>query len=184
MSAEGYQPSVWDDPENSAEAPKKCPHCGEELAHPDDLRDNDAIKAVGLFSAYRRHRQAHFPWGDDPTEDGEGWQQDPYLASAYSGDMSALWEPEDGPSGDPDEVVGHVYDVTISYETQLRATVVAPTESRAKDKAKDLEMFGEEDSTGSVPEKHVTHEIHGEARTRQDVTRSDERAERMEGWPW
>lgn len=183
MSSVEYETSVWNDPENNEKAPKKCPHCDQALAHPDDLRDNEDIDAVGLFSAYRRHRQAHFPWGEDPREHGSE-PGDPHLGGYYDGDRDALWEPDDGPSGDPDEVVGHVFDVTISYESQLRATVVAPDKGRAKKKAKELHSLNEKDLTGNVPERHVTHEIHGDTFERDDVTRSDDRAERMEGWPW
>lgn len=185
MSAkEGYDPSVWNDPEHRAKVPKKCPHCDRALAHPDDLRDNEEIRVTGLFRAYREHRQAHFRWGDDPETHGSK-PGDPYLGSYYDTNRDALWEPEDAPSGDPDEVVGHVFNVTIHYQAQASGTVVAPNKSAAKEKLKELKMSGEEDKNGRVPEVVVTDEVHSDAFQKKDVTRSDtELAERMEGWPW
>lgn len=180
-------PSIWDrHPENTPTNPKVCPHCEEDLAHQDDLKDNDEIDAYALFFAYRKHRQAHFDWGDDPERDGAE-PGDPYLASYYDTNRSAAQDPidEDEASGDPDEVVGEVFDVTVSYEAQLRARVVAPDKHRAKEKAKDMRLMNEEDLSGYVPDTELTHEVHSEARSVKEVTRSqDELAERMEGWPW
>lgn len=185
MSATGFQQSIWDDPENDPNKPKKCPHCDATLAHPDDLRDNDEIEARGLWSAYRRHREGHFEWGDDPTEDGRG-DRDPYLGSYYSGDKDALREPEDddGAGGDPDEVVGHVFHVDIRYEATARAKVVAPDERQAIKKAKEMRVMDEADLDGNIPTAEVTMDLHGDAMELGDVTRDDDRAERMEGWPW
>lgn len=182
-SAGVLQKSIWEHPENSENAPKFCPHCGNELAHPDDLRDNDHIDAVGLFSAYQRHREAHFAWGDDPRQDGVG-RGDPYLASHYAGDKSAMWEPDEGASGDPEEVVGHVYDVDIRYEATCRARVVAHSESRAKEKAEELRLGNSEDLCGDIVEAHIGQELHTYTTEVDDVLRADELAERMEGWPW
>lgn len=173
--------SVWEGVDCEPTAPTHCPHCGEALAHPTDLRNNDDIDASGTFAAYRRHRWAHIPWGDDPREH-TSIRGDPYLAAFYGEGRDATTDDYGG--GDPDEVVGAVYDVRISYETELRATVVAPTEHRAKEKAKDMNVFNEKDLSGTVPQFYRQYEIHGRASKRDDVTRADGRAERMDGWPW
>lgn len=184
MSAEGMQTSIWDNPENNEQRPKKCPHCGQPLAYREDLKENDEIEASTYWTAYRRHREAHFPWGDDPTEDGTGGF-DPYLGSYYSNDRDALWQPEDdSPSGDPDEIVGHVYSVDIRYEATVRATVVAPDENRAAKKVKEMRLNNEEDLHGNIPSAEITMDLHDDVWEQGEVTRSDERAERMEGWPW
>lgn len=181
MSAAEYTESIWSDPENSDSAPRICPICEQVLAHADNLRDNDDIPANGLFSAYRLHRQAHYEWGEDPTQYGKK-PGDPFLGHYYDNDANALWEPEDDdqPPGDPDEVVGNVYDVTLSYELQVRARVVAPDDHRAKEKVRYREL--PEDV--SVTEER-THLMHKDARQVKKVTRADtDLAERMEGWPW
>lgn len=187
VSAEspGYEDSLWSAPEMRDTEPKRCPHCDVPLAHPDDLKDNEDIDAYGLFSAYREHRQAHYAWGDDPRDHGEG-TGDPYLGDYYDTSRDATWEPdEDSPAGDPDEIVGHVYDVDIRHEATVRARVVAPSEQRAKEKAADLRVFGEEDLTGEVPEARLTHKLHTDTTEQKDVHRADtDLAERMEGWPW
>lgn len=185
MSAEPLSSSVWDDPQNDPTRPKTCPHCDATLAHPDDIRDNEEIEARGLWSAYRRHREAHFAWGDDPSEDGSG-DKDPYLGSYYSGDKDALWEPDedDDVGGDPDEIVGHVYQVDIRHEATVRATVVAPDERRAAEKVEEMRLHDEADIHGNVPTAEITMELHDDAMELGEVTRDDKRAERMEGWPW
>jgi len=184
----GYQDSLWGGPETKAERPKRCPHCDRELAHPDDLRDNDDIEARGLFSAYRAHRRAHFEWGDDPRDDGERYG-DPYLGNYYDNDRDATWEPdeedEDDTHGDPKEVVGHVYDVELKKEATVRARVVAPDERTAKEKADELHLMDEPDLNGHVPTAELTMDLHEGAFELKDVHRADtDLAERMEGWPW
>lgn len=181
----GWGESVWSGPERNENAPKRCPHCDRPLAHPDELRDNDNIDAVGLFSAYREHRQAHFSWGDDPREHGERYG-DPYLGNYYDTSRDATYEPDDdGPAGDPDEVVGHVFDVDIRYEATVRARVVAPGKQRAKEKAEDLRITDGEDLNGNVPEARLTTQLHTDTTERENVHRADtDLAERMEGWPW
>lgn len=48
--------------------PERCPHCGEELAHPKAFDQNITRQAI-----YRRHRRNHFGWGGqddyDPDDD-------------------------------------------------------------------------------------------------------------------
>jgi hypothetical protein len=188
MNAEGggFSVSVWGNPEHTPTAPKYCPSCGLELAHPDDLRENDSIEASGTFQAYRKHRHAHYNWGEDPTTHGAE-PGDPYLAHHYDGDKSAAWEPEEddgGVSGDPDETVGHVFDVDIRYEATVRATVVAPDRHRAEEKADELRMMNDEDFHGNVPTSELTMELHTDSTKVDDVRRDEEAAERMEGWPW
>lgn len=182
----GWSDSMWAGPELRAEAPKRCPHCDRPLAHPEDLRDNDDIDAYGLFSAYREHRQAHFEWGSNPRNHGERYG-DPYLGNYYDTSRDATWEPDedDEPAGDPDEVVGHVFDVDLRYEATVRARVVAINEKQAKEKAEDLRLANDEDLDGHVPEAELTMQMHADTTKRKDVHRADEElAERMEGWPW
>ena len=179
-----FDRSIWTGVEGSENAPKECPHCGRALAHPDDLRDNDSIQARGLFSAWRRHREAHYGWGADPREDGDEYG-DPYLGNYYDGDKDATWDPDDDePAGDPDEIVGHVYEVTIYHEARTTARVVATDEHRAKEKVEYRELPDGKDLNGSIPESQVTHKLHDETREVESVTRADDRAERMAGWPW
>lgn len=193
----GLEPSVWTTIEGDDNAPKECPHCHQPLAHPDDLRDNEDVDASGLFTAYRRHRQAHFEWGFDPTRDGEK-RGDPYLGSYYNTDRDATWEPDDGPSGDPDEEVTDVFDVEINYEYVMRGRVVAANESQAKEKLKRM-RDEERDLYKEIPTPYMTHEVHSSARQVRSVTRKevidssdvDEKeddgvnyADRLEGWPW
>jgi len=186
MSVEsGWDASLWGGPETDERAPKRCPHCDRELAHPDDLRANETIDAVGLFTAYREHRQAHFGWGDDPRDHGDRYG-DPYLGNYYDTARDATYEPDDdGPAGDPDEVVGHVFDVDIRYEATVRGRVVAPDKQRAKEKVEDLRLADGEDLNGNVPVANVTMELHADTTEREAVHRADsDLAERMEGWPW
>ena len=75
-----FEQSVWDMVETFDCAPKYCPHCGEKIAYPWNLSDNDDIDADGRLAAYRKHRQAHYSWGTDPTDDNG---RDPYLADYY-----------------------------------------------------------------------------------------------------
>jgi len=147
--------------------------------------ENDAIDARGLFTAYREHRQAHFEWGDDPRDHGDRYG-DPYLGNYYDTARDATYEPDDDePAGDPDEVVGHVYDVDIRYEAVVRGRVVAPDKQRAKEKLKDLRLADGEDLNGDVPTANLTMELHGDTTERDAVHRADsDLAERMEGWPW
>lgn len=184
-TSNGWNESVWTGPEKEDTAPKRCPHCDRPLAHPDDLRNNENIEAVGLYSAYREHRQAHFSWGDDPRDHGVEYG-DPYLGNYYDTSRDATWEPdEDEPAGDPDEVVGHVYDVDIRYEATVRARVVAHNEQQAKEKADELRFTGQEDLTGTIPEAELTMQLHTDTTEQKDVHRADtDLAERMEGWPW
>lgn len=191
MSSTDYQESIWKrQEENDEKAPKYCPHCGEKLAHPDNLRENDDVKAVGRGSAYRKHRQAHYSWGIDP----EGYDGDPYLADYYDG-----VEQDKGPTLDPDEEVAGVYDVEINYEAVLRAKVVASDKGQARERAKDLRLDKEECVGGWVPETEITHAMHETAREIKRLTRGeieetsevDEEedsgvnyADRLPGWPW
>lgn len=190
---ESHAESIWNQhPDNSATAPRYCPHCGEQMAHPDDMKANDRLPDdPGRREAYSRHRQAHFEWGTDPAE--VFWRGDPYLDDYY----------EDNPgkgSRDKDEVVAHEYDVTITYEARLKTKVVASTEHQAKKKAKEMRGHGT-DLYGDTPEAHISMELHDEARENKPVTRrmvensedvdeddEDEDgvnyADRLPGWPW
>jgi hypothetical protein len=186
MSAtrDGLDSSIWTGIEGREKAPKRCPHCKRELAHPDDLRNNDSIEAMGLFSAWRRHREAHYGWGDDPHEHGDEYG-DPYLGTYYDTNRDAVEQPDDEPTGDPEETVGHVYEVTICYEARKTAKVVATDKHRAKEKVKYDELPDGEDLTGHTPRAERTHELHDTVRKVKSVERQDEElAERMAGWPW
>lgn len=194
MSAEGFEPSIWDRQEGNSEAiPKYCPHCGEELAHPDNLRENDDIEAAGYGKAYREHRAAHFNWGVDPAEIHE--DGDPYLAKNYDG----VQDGEGGPKLDRDEEVAGVYDVDIRFEAVVRARVVAGDKGDARDRADQLRIDGEADLDGWVPTAEITHKLHDEATeirrlTRGEIDDSSEVnenedkginfADRLRGWPW
>lgn len=185
-TSDEYRDSVWADPENNPNVPRKCPHCEQALAHPDDLQDNEDIDANGLFRAYRQHRKTHFDWGEEPRTHTSGFG-DPYLGSYYDGDKDALWTPsdEEDTTGDPDEVVGQIFDVDLRFEATVRARVVAPNKSRAKEKADELRIRGDEDLSGHVPIAELTHQVHADTVEIDEVTREQtELAERMEGWPW
>lgn len=195
MSADGFEPSLWDREEgNSDTVPKYCPHCGEQLAHPDNLRENDAIDASGYGKAYREHRAAHFNWGVDPAEIHE--DGDPYLADYYDGIES---EDDSGLTLDPDEEVAGVYDVSIHYEAVVRAKVVAADKGDARDRADQLRIDDEQDLTGYVPTAELTHKVHddatelrrltrGEIDASSDVDEDEDKgtnfADRLRGWPW
>jgi hypothetical protein len=198
MSESPTSPSVWNiHDENDDHAPKYCPHCGDEIAHPDSLRENEDISVSGRFGAYRQHRGAHFNWGVDPATiypDG-----DPYLADYYEMEP----EGEDGPSLDPHEEVAGIYQVEINYEAVLRATVVATNKHQAKERVENLKLNGDTDLNGNVPEPRVQHQLHDTTREMKKLTRkqiqesSDDGdgeddeddggvnyAERLPGWPW
>jgi hypothetical protein len=185
-------PSIWDRHDNNeAKIPRYCPHCGEQLAHPDDMKDNDDLDGnPGRTQAYRLHRQAHYGWGVDPAEVYYGG--DPYLADYY-GDSTST-----GPTMDQDEVVAHAYEVTIHYEATLRTKVVAADEGHAKEKAQIL-RDSDTDLWGNVPTPEITHKIHDEVRESYELTRAEVEesadvdededdgvnyAERLPGWPW
>lgn len=186
-----YETSVWDRHEgNDEQVPEFCPHCGEQLAHPDDMKENDDLsRNPGFLAAYRKHRQAHYEWGVDPATVYPGG--DPYLDDYY----------DDNPgkgSRDKDEIVAKEFDVEIKYEATMRATVVAANESQAKERAQELRGHGK-DLTGNVPEPHISLEVHDDVRERTELTRrevensaevdEDEEdginyADRLPGWPW
>lgn len=194
MSAQGYEQSLWERiDDNEDKSPKYCPHCGEQLAHPDNLRENDDVDAAGRVSAYREHRATHFDWGVDPALVHEGG--DPFLADYYDGVETS----DTGPTLDPDEEVAGVYDVEICYEARMTARVVAADDHHAKDRAKDLRVKNEECVGGWVPSAEITHELHDDAREAKRLTRGeiehssdideDEEdginwADRLPGWPW
>lgn len=182
-SGGGLQPSIWTD-NMVGIGIQFCPHCGEEIADPVDLRHNDEIRAPSArHGAYRRHRRAHYSWGDDPTQDGDD-EGDPYLADYYSGATGDA-DDQDDDGEDEDEIVGHVYDVTVHYTAKMKARVVAPSEGAARNKATELKATNGEDLCGDVPEPYVTERVHTDEREIKEVTRGDEDlAERMEGWPW
>lgn len=193
MSAGPFEPSVWDRHDgNSDYGPKYCPHCGDEMAHPENLKNNDDIDASGRQTAYRRHREAHYSWGVDPADqfrDG-----DPYLADYYDG----LQTSETGPKLDESEEVAGIYEVEINYEAVMRARVVAADKGQAKERAQLLRDEGE-DLTGHIPTREVTHELHsrtdeikrltrGEIEDSSEVDEAEDSginfAERLPGWPW
>jgi len=168
-----------------AEVPDFCPQCDKELAHENDLEQNDGIDCDDQSIALRRHRRTHAAPGPDPSKDW-GEDDDPYLAETYSSGRGAS-DPDDVTEvqGDPDEVVGGVYEVEINYTAMMRATVVAPNESRAKDKAQDLRLTGSEDFNDVVPEIMPQDTVHDTVYKQDDVHRDEtELAERMDGWPW
>ena len=195
-----WDPSIWNTPQKNPHNPKQCPHCRKDIAHPDDLANNEQIAASGRFEAYRQHRKAHYRWGIDPQtifRDG-----DPYLDAYY--DSIKI----DGETtANPDEEVAGVYDVTIKYEASLQAQVVAADKNQAKDKAKRL-RGDKADLRGNVPTARTTHELHGDAHevrrlTRREIQESADNsdpahehsdgddtdtgvnfAERLPGWPW
>jgi hypothetical protein len=193
QTSKTVQESLWDRHEGNDEVhPQYCPHCGEKLAHPDNLMDNDDLRAVSRTAAYRQHRQAHFEWGTDPADVFGG--DDPYLANHYDG-----VEDSAGVTQDPEEEVAGVYDVEINYDAVLRARVVAADKHQAKDRAEDLALSNEECVGGYVPSKEVTHQVHDRVREVQSLTRGeieessdvDEEedsginwAYRLLGWPW
>lgn len=188
-SPTAYQDSIWGEQDVQRGGPRRCPHCDEELAHPDRLRENDDVAVSEYTEAYRQHRRAHFAWGRDPAADTDG-DGDPYLADYYGdGDDSHLPD---------DEEVAGVYNVEIRYEATMHATVVAPTEYAAKDRAKELRGTGE-DLSGYVPEPEVTMEVHDDVTEQRQLTRGEIKessdvdesesdqinyAERLPGWPW
>lgn len=168
-----------------ADVPDYCPQCDKELAHEGDLEQNDAIDCTELSTALRRHRRAHAAPGEPPSNDSPG-DDDPYLAASYSTGRGAS-APDDTVAvhGDPDEVVGGVFEVEINYTAMMRATVVAPNEHEAKTKAEDLRLAGGADYNDVVPEIMPQDQVHTTTRKVEDVHRDDtEQAERMAGWPW
>lgn len=193
MSTGLFEPSIWDrQGDNRAHGPKYCPHCGDKLAHPDNLRDNDAVDAWGRQAAYRRHREAHFSWGTDPAECFECG--DPYLAKYYGG----VETDDAGPVLDEDEEVAGIYDVEINYEAVARARVVAADKGQARKRADEI-IEAEEDLTGRIPIREITHELHSSTREVEQLTRGEIQdtadidededdgfnlAERLPGWPW
>jgi hypothetical protein len=193
MSAEQFEPSVWRRHEdNSDRSPTYCPHCGDEIAHPENLRNNERIDAVSRESAYRRHREAHFGWGTDPADQFE--DGDPFLADYYDG----VETDGTGPTLDRNEEVAGIYEVEINYEAVMRARVVAADKGQAKERAQLLRDEAE-DLTGHIPTREVTHELHdrtreikrlsrGEIEDSSEVDEDEDSginfAERLPGWPW
>jgi hypothetical protein len=130
------------------------------------------------------HRQAHFSWGGDPQSHGDRYG-DPYLGNYYDGDKDATGGSSGDVSEDPEETVGHVFEVTITHEAKTTSRVVAPSASRAKEKVKYEEYPDGTDLNDVNPEPRITHELHSEAREIKEVERKDDNlAERMAGWPW
>jgi len=193
MSAEQFEPSVWNRHDgNSDYGPKYCPHCGAQIAHPDNLQDNDAIETSSRHAAYRRHRAAHFDWGTDPASQFD--RGDPFLDDYYDGVATS----GTGPTLDEDEEVAGVYEVELNYEAVVRAKVVAADKGNAKEKAELLIDEGE-DLNGHVPTRRITHQLHDRERELKRLTRGEIQAtadidededdginyaERLPGWPW
>lgn len=191
MSAQTYEQSIWERIDgNEDNHPEYCPHCGEKLAHPDNLRENDDIDVASRRGAYRAHRQAHYNWGVDPALVHEGG--DPFLADNYDGVGS-------DPVQDADEEVAGVYDVEVRYEAVMKARVVAVDGHQAKERAEDLRVMNGECVGGWVPSAEITHDLHDEAREVKRLTRGEIEessdidededdginwADRLPGWPW
>ena len=97
--------------------PDTCPYCHEKLAVPSELDEH-----VNSRTIWRRHRRAHFKWGESDAHDPE---DDPYLSRNCG--------PDDEGFSDECKIDTQVYEVTIYSEYRETIRVEANNEHEAEE---------------------------------------------------